>query len=368
MKTLDRYMLQNFLVNYFLSLFVLISLYVVLDLFVNLDEFTESGKGIVAIAYEIGNYYFYNLPLYFAQLSGVITAFAACATLARMQRQNEVVAVLSSGTSMYRLAAPIVVAGLAMNALLIANHEVILPSVAPKLVRERDDVEGARVYPIWFVRDGENRLVSAQHFSPKQQTIRNLIVLETSTDPSTRGRLTHVLTADKACWDPGLKGWSLMRGIRVSASGNTKGTIFDQHQMKPEPVDFYPCSLTPEELQLRQTAQWVDYLSTRQLNLLAKRGDVDRGKIARVKHARFTMPISNMILMLLGMAFFMHRLPSSILTQGAKALGTCAAAFIISFMGQQLVGAIDVSPALPAWLPIFVFGPVAVVLLDNVKT
>jgi len=40
MKTLDRYLLQSFLVNYFLSLFVLISLYVVLDLFVNLDEFT----------------------------------------------------------------------------------------------------------------------------------------------------------------------------------------------------------------------------------------------------------------------------------------------------------------------------------------
>ncbi len=132
MKTLDRYLLQNFLVNYFLSLFVLISLYVLLDVFFNLDEFTKTGKPIPSILYEIGNYYFYNLPLYFAQLSGVITAFAACATLARMHRQNEITAVLSSGTSMYRLAAPVVMAGLFMNGLLILdNGRMVAGAVTP---------------------------------------------------------------------------------------------------------------------------------------------------------------------------------------------------------------------------------------------
>jgi lipopolysaccharide export system permease protein len=368
MKTLDRYLLTNFLVNYFLSLFVLISLYVVLDLFVNLDEFTKGGKGVLVIAYDIANYYFYNLPLYFSQLSGVITAFAACATLARMQRQNEITAVLSSGTSMYRLAAPIVVAGLVMNALLLVDQEVVLPSVAPKLARQRDDVEGARVYAVWFVRDGDKRLVSAQQFSPKQQTIRNLIVLELTTDPASPRRLAHVVTADKAYWDPDRKGWKLARGIRLSASEGPNASLFDQHEMKPEGLDFYPCSLTPEELQLRQSSQWIGFLSTRQLNLLAKRGDVKGNQIAQVKHTRFTMPISNMILMLLGMVFFMHRLPESILTQGAKALGVCAVAFLVTFMGQQMVGMLGVNPALPAWLPIFLFGPLAVLLLDNVKT
>lgn len=372
MKTLDRYLLHNFLVNYFISLFVLISLYVVLDVFVNLDEFTKTGQPIPAILLNIGNYYFYNLPLYFAQLSGVITAFAACATLARMQRQNEIVAVLSSGTSMYRLATPIVVAGLMMNGLLILDQELVLPNVAHKLARQRDDVEGTRVDPVWFVRDtsseGMPRLLSAQHFSLKEQAIRNLIVLELYKDSASRGRLAQVVTADKARWNPEKTGWDLERGIRLSASDEGNTTIFDQHQMKPEAVDFYPCSLTPEELQLRKTTQWIQFLSTRQLNLLASRKEVNTNQIAQVKHGRFTMPIGNMILMVLGMSFFLHRLPDSVLTQGAKALATCAVAFIISFMGQQLVGSIEVNAALPAWLPIFVFGPLAVLLLDNVKT
>jgi lipopolysaccharide export system permease protein len=245
---------------------------------------------------------------------------------------------------------------------------VVLPSVAPKLARQRDDVEGAQVYHVWFVRDGENRLVSAQQFSPKQQTIRNLIVLELSTEPATSGRLAHVVTADKAFWNPDRKNWTLARGIRVSPSEDEKSILFDQHQMKPEPVEVYPCSLTPEELQLRQTTQWVQFLSTHQLNLLARRGEANRYQIAQVKHSRFTMPISNMILMVLGMTSFMHRLPTSVLTRGARALGICAVAFIVSFMGQQLVGTIGVNPALPAWLPVFIFGPLAVLFLDNVKT
>jgi len=365
MKKLDRYLLHSFLVNYCISLFVLISLYIVLDLFVNLDEFTEAGKSIVSVVAGIVDYYLYNLPLYFSQLSGVITSFAACATLARLQRQNEITAVLASGTSLYRLAAPVMVAGLVMNGLLVFDHEVILPRVAPKLVRSRDDVEGARVYAVWFVKDGESRLISALQFSPKQQAIRNLIVMEHSPD---RGRLGDVVTAHKAQWDAQRKGWTLEGGKRFSVIDNEKAGLFGQHFMDKEGVDFYPCTLTPEELQLRQSTQWIGFLSTRQLNLLAKRGDVNPDRIAQVKHARFTMPISNMILLLLGMSFFMQRLPESVLSQGAKALAVCAVSFLVTFAGQQLIGAVGLSPALPAWLPVFLFGPLAVLLLDNVKT
>jgi len=368
MKTLDRYLLQSFLVNYFLSLFVLITLYVVLDLFVNLDEFTKTGQGAIQILRNAGDYYFYNLPLYFSQLSGVITSFAACATLARLQRQNEITAMLASGTSMYRVATPIILAGLGMNALLMLDHEVVLPSVAPKLVRERADVEGAKVDAIWFIKDGNSRLISASKFSPKYGIIRNLIVMELSTEPENAGQMTNVVTADRATWNAERQGWDLARGMRISATGKENAGLFDYHAMKRQPVEFYPCALSPEELQLRRTTQWLGFLSTHQLNLLARRGDVKADRIAQIKHGRFTMPIGNMILMLLGMSFFMHRLPESVLNQGAKALGVCALSFLITFAGQQMVGALEINPALPAWLPIFLFGPLAVLLLDNVKT
>ncbi len=158
LRTLDRYLLRSFLTSYVLALFVLVSLYVVLDLFLNLDEFTEAGKPVLEAVRNIVSYYGYNIPLYFSQLSGVIVLFAACITLWRMQRQNEMVAVLASGTSLYRLAMPLVLAGFVMNALLVLDQEVLIPRVAPMLARARDDVEGVRPYEVWFVRDGDRRI------------------------------------------------------------------------------------------------------------------------------------------------------------------------------------------------------------------
>ncbi len=370
MKTLDRYLLHSFLVNYFLSLFVLISLYVVLDLFVNLDEFTKHGKGVFGILYDAADYYFYNLPLYFAQLSGVITAFAACGTLARLQKQNEITAILASGTSLFRLATPIIAAGLIMNTLVIIDYEMVLPKVAPKIARSRDDVEGNRVYELWFVRDGDRRLINGLQFSPRLEAISDLIVMELSDDAEQGGRLKEVLRADRAQWDPDRKGWALTprEGRRFTLVEDPGGGLFGRHYLDMERSDFFACNLTPEELQLRQTRQWMAFLSTRQLNLLAQRGDINPQRIAQIKHGRFTLPISNMILLLLGMSFFMQRLPGSVLTQGAKALGVCGVAFLVTFVGQQLMSTVGVDPMIPAWLPIFIFAPLAVLLLDNVKT
>lgn len=371
-RLIDRYLLRNFLANYLLALFVLISLYVVLDLFVNLDEFTEGGRPVLTIIANIADYYFFNLPLYFAQLSGVITLFAACGTLARLQRKNEITAVLASGTSLFRLAAPLIIAGLAMNSLLVLNQELLLPSVAPKLARSRDDVEGARTYGIWCVRDGENRLFNARQFSPKEQRIGGLIVLEMSADPRHKGRLRDVIIADRAQWNVERRGWDLEgHSLRMRTDGGAAGGLGGETALEPEVIRFYPGRLTPDDLLLRRQRQWINNLSLAQLEQLQASGEVPAARVIQVKHGRYTLPIANMIFLLMGIPFFLNRVPERVITQAAKALVTCAVAFVITFVGQQMVGASETTTllaALPVWLPIFVFGPIAVVLLDGVKT
>jgi len=149
---------------------------------------------------------------------------------------------------------------------------------------------------------------------------------------------------------------------------NSRGGLSGDNSLVRKPVKFYKCELNPEELLLRQQAQWVQFLSTPQLNRLKHQTGVDPVQIARVKHGRFAFSIVNIILLLLGMSFFLHRLPEGVLTQGAQALATCSIIFIVTFVGQNLVNSPNVDPALPAWLPIFIFLPLAVVLLDKVKT
>jgi len=177
-----------------------------------------------------------------------------------------------------------------------------------------------------------------------------------------------VITADRATWDEKQHGWNLIRGVRVSVATEEAGIFGAERPVTRTPEKFYATDLDPDELKLRQTAQWVQFLSIRQLNQLAKRGDVQPRQIDQIRHTRFTMPINNMILLLLGVSFFMTRVPKGVLTQGSQALATCALSFVVAMAGQQLAGSAAISPALPAWMPIFIFGPIAVLLLDNVKT
>ncbi|MCA9254634.1 MAG: LptF/LptG family permease, partial [Phycisphaerales bacterium] len=113
MKTLDRYILRSFIVNYIFAMTILVGLYVVLDLFVNLDEFTnQPSSGVMQTIERIVDFYGHNLFMYFAQLSGVISVVAACFTLGRLHSSNELTAILSAGASLYRVATPILLAGL----------------------------------------------------------------------------------------------------------------------------------------------------------------------------------------------------------------------------------------------------------------
>lgn len=369
-RRLDRYLLKSFLINYAVSLFVLISLYVVLDLLVNMDEFTEKGRSPLRVVVQIADYYFFNLPLFYTQLSGIITLFAACVTLARLQRNNEITAILASGTSLYRVAAPILLAGVAMNALLLLDREVVLPGIAAKVARERDDVEGERVYAVWCLKDGEGRLLSAQRFSPRERKIGGLIVIEKSTAPSAKGQLESIITADIAEWSGQRGGWVLTsQGRRIGGLSRLDAGLGDIPALRPETWEFYPSTLTPEELVLRKSTQWLDLLSLGQLRALADRGDLDPVSVAKVRHSRVASPLGNMVLLILGISFFMNRLPGSVLTQGAKALIVCSVAFLAIFVSQEVdTSALAVPLALPFWLPLFIFGPVAAVLLYGVKT
>ena len=363
LSILDRYVIRSFLVNYLISLTVLIAMYILIDLFVNLDEFTKGDQPLVEVVANIGNYYGYNLFLYFAQLSGVIILVAASFTLARMQRANELTAILTSGTSLYRVATPVVALGLILNTLWIVDQEVIIPRIAHKLARPHGDVEGRRTYGVWFLNDRDNALVSAVKFFPNTQRMRRVVILQRDASNT----VTGIIMADWATWNESKRVWELERGILLGAGEEQDGGFGQDVELGKNLVHAYPSDLTPKELILRQAAQWINYMGISQLNALERRESSRRQAIAQVKHNRFTQPFVNMVLLMLGIPFFLNREPRNLLVNAALSLGVCSSCFVFSFLTQNVIGA-AFHPALPAWLPLIVFGPVAVALLDRIKT
>jgi len=127
---------------------------------------------------------------------------------------------------------------------------------------------------------------------------------------------------------------------------------------------FCPSDLTGQDLALRRTSRWMDYLSSTQLtDLMQLKRAPDPDAVRLVRHIRVTDPVNNLILLLLGLPFILSR-ERDIKASASLCLLIVGTFYAFIFLCRYM----GLPPAWAAWLPILLFGPVAVVMLDSVKT
>jgi lipopolysaccharide export system permease protein len=376
MRILDRYVTVSFLKNYCISFMVLVGMYVVLDMVVRFDDFASissktgaSGySAVLALIGGMADYYFYQCFMFFVQLSGIIPVVAAAFTLIRFSRFNELAAVLAAGVPLLRVAMPIIVVSVALNALLLVDQELVIPKLIPKLVRDPEDVAriGPKKYFIQLMQDPAGHgLLNAGMYDPADPpTMSYLDFIE-----QVNGRPVAHIAADKAVWDAKGKVWRLTNGTRVEGiQPNTKRS--------PEmPVDTVKTTITPEQIALYRESDYVEFLSTAQIDGLLNSKAYGQASLLRVKHFRFTQPLMNVVLLLLAIPCVLIREPNRMKTAIMQCLivtGLCMAGI---FMSHQLAGQNSLGPdwantwpALMAWVPVFVFLPVAIWMLDRLHT
>jgi lipopolysaccharide export system permease protein len=332
-----------------------------------MDEFTEQGYGVLTVVANMADYYAPNVFLYFAQLSGVITLFACTAVLARMRKLNEMTAILASGVSLYRVARPVLIFGAAITGILMIDTEWLIPTVAHKLSRDHDDADGSRAYEVLFLRDRGGALLSAGRFHPRNRDLQRLLVLVRDE----QGTVWQTWEADRAVWEPAdptrpQGRWKLERGRLITRLPGTSAGLGPREDQRVTHPVYYESDLDPETIQLRQSQGWVRYLSLRQLNELQRQGSADAATIAQTRHTRIAAPIVSVLLLLLGVPFFLDRSPMNVLGDAGKCLLVCGLCYVVTFIAQN-VRSQTVSP-LPAWIPIFIFGTAAMIRLDRIRT
>ncbi|MEW6250498.1 MAG: LptF/LptG family permease, partial [Planctomycetota bacterium] len=341
---------------------IFVAVYVFCDVLANMDEFTED-KTLTAreVLVNMADYYGHNLPLYYAQLGGILLALAAAATFALMLWNNELVALVAAGVPLQRLALPPLVCSVVLVAAWMANSEVVVPRFGQQIARQRDDLSGARQIDVQCVRDDRNAILTAQELHLHEGRLRGVYIVEA---PTEAGALRRLIRADAAYWEPQRRTWRLDRGARQVLA--IPGIAELSASMRWEPLDEYPFTLAPAEILLRQSSEWTDLMGTRQMTaLLRSRNLPNLTSIARAMNIRVTQPLLAWILMLLAFPFFLTREPSNVLVAGGKALLLCGACFGLMFLAHN---AGDLGPLRAAALPVVVFGPIAVLHLANVKT
>jgi lipopolysaccharide export system permease protein len=375
MKILDRYIMRQFAIHFVILLFVLVGLFVLIDLMVDLDEFVKAarirfeadpgGRRFGGMAWQllvtIFDFHGPLVVLVYVFMSGLVVVAAVGFTFNGLTRSRELAAMVSSGISMYRLAAPAVVLGVALNALALPLQEYLIPRFAQKLTRSKSSLSrgDSGRYAIHYVRDGRGNLFSASQFDPLNSVLSGVMIRQLDT----AGHYISRIWADEAVWDPARKGWSLVQGHATSLT--EVGQILQPAAVAS--AEFVATDLSPQVLLARQAAIFPRLLGLADLRALAANPNIDSRQITQIMHGRFSLFVINVLVLIMSLSFFLLREPTNLMLQAVKAAAVCVGAFMSGVVVMEM-GIEYVNPVTAAWLPVVFYLPLSALLLQTVKT
>lgn len=123
MRILDRYILKNFLVPFLYCVLGFIAIWLAFDLAQKTgDVVTKKIPPSVLIAY-----YGTQIPPYIVLILPAALLLSLLYSLSRMSRSNEIISMLASGMSLYRLVVPLIAAGIVVSGLCFAMVYKLAP-------------------------------------------------------------------------------------------------------------------------------------------------------------------------------------------------------------------------------------------------
>jgi lipopolysaccharide export system permease protein len=362
-KLMDRELIRGFFKAYLVSLTSLLSLYIVIDLFTNLDDFAGGHATMLQVLLRIGTYYGYKVFEIFDRLCEVIVLLAAMFTITWMQRNNEQMPLLSSGISTHRIVSPVLGCGFFMLSLAVLNQEWVIPRIADQLMFDKDDPTGEKDLNVKGAYEPNNIHIEGGKASRVGMAVRPFRVtipdglagtqihLEAaegryvSTGPHQGGwELTNTKPADVETWDP--------KVLEVRDTGryflHTRDVTFER---------------------LTRNVNWFNKASTLRLYQELMTPETGRqANMAVLFHIRLTRPILGMLLVLLGLSVVLRDQNRNMIISTGACLVLCGLFFVICYICRTMGENDYLTPALSAWMPILLFGPLGLAMFDAIHT
>ena len=142
----------------------------------------------------------------------------------------------------------------------------------------------------------------------------------------------------------------------------------------PQQIPSYDSDLTAKEIPIRCKSEHKALLSLKQLiALTAQRSKIrDLAQLYSQKHFRITEPIINLVMLMISLPILVCRDPKSMKSAIMISFGLTSACYVTTFVCRMLATEQiifdKVMPEFWAWLPVFIFVPAALVVLDSMKT
>jgi lipopolysaccharide export system permease protein len=250
-------------------------------------------------------YYLTYLPAIFVQICPFSCLLATLYTFAKLNQNNEIIAMRSSGLSIFQITKTVIIFGVIVSVFVFWINDKFVPSsrllnenakkaieTGKKKIKDKEPevIEPLAIYGL------KNRLFFANKFYPSNNTMEDITILE----HDAKQDITKKIVADKGVYTDGL--WRFYRSITYTFDEN--GQLEETPQFFEE--EIMTITETPEDfINQRQS---VDFMSVSQIEeyiwRLSKSGAVTVIRNLKVDlYQRFASPLTSLIIIFLGIPF-----------------------------------------------------------------
>lgn len=324
MRILDRYILKSIIQIFFSCIFVFLFLYIVIDLLSNLDEILRHQATFALLV----RYYISYLPIMFVQVAPFACLLSTVYTFGKLNHNNEIIAMRSSGLSIFAIARNALIFGFLISlavfwvndrfvpVCLAENQKIKLQIEEGSLKNKPKKNETITNLTLYGLR---NRLFFIGRFSPAAKTMERITILEQDENQN----LTKKIIATKGIYQEGL--WKFYQSITYKFDHN--GQVIDEPSYLEEEIMSIPetpenlASLRqkPEQMNIRQLRDYIWLLSKSGATTVIRKLKVDL-------YQRFSSPFTSIIIIFLGIPF------SLLMRKRATGMSSIGVSIIVGFL------------------------------------
>lgn len=204
MKKIDRYLIRQFISNFFFGLMTFILIFVLIDMMENLDRFI--GQNVPGSI--IAQYYLSFIPEILRLMMPVSVLLSCLFTSGKMSSLNELTAIRSSGVSLYRFMLPFLLVTMLISLFAVYFGGYVVPFANKhKAFLERTYMKkGIASYGNnIFFQEGPLKIICLGNFDPDLNKSERVSIQEFDKENPTRMRVrtdaaTMIYSNKKKCW------------------------------------------------------------------------------------------------------------------------------------------------------------------------
>ena len=366
MTTFDRHIIARFLAATVLLVGLLIVFFVVLDYLEYVDDFMDRGATTAEV---FGTYYLNYIPEIVRLTSPLAVFLAAIYVTSRLAQSLQLVALQSSGVSLYRLMLPFVAVGIVVTGFMFWFNGWIVPHTNAVVIefqnayykKAPDSPRTTQLY-----RQNRPGSVLSVGFFDRRGELAYRVSLQDFEDAAGEAgaaRLARRIEASEMGWNDSLGVWQL-RDVTLwtfapdGEAARREVAVLDT-VLQVLPRDLARTERDAERLTIPEARAHIEAL---------RRAGADQlGRPLVSYYGKFSYPIANLLLVVIGVTLASVRRRGGQAVQFGIGLFIAFAYLALQKLSEPFGYAGTLPPVVVAWLPHVLFAGFALLLLVRAR-